>query len=35
MNEIEEMEDDSEDIPSTGLMKRYIERPTSIENVTG
>ena len=34
MNEIEEMEDDSEEIHSTGLINRYIERPTSMENVT-
>ncbi|PFX32193.1 hypothetical protein AWC38_SpisGene3014 [Stylophora pistillata] len=30
----EEMEDDSEEIHSTSLIKRYTERPTSIENIT-
>lgn len=33
MNVIVEMEDDSE-IHSTGLIKRYMERATSMENVT-
>ena len=31
MNEIEEMGDNSEEIHSTGLIKRYIERPTSMD----
>lgn len=34
MNEIEEMDDDSEEIHSTGLLNRYIQRPVSLENIS-
>ena len=34
MNEIEEMDDDSEEIHSNGLLHRYIQRPACLENVT-
>ena len=34
MNEIEEMDDDSEKIHSNGLLHRYIQRPACLENVT-
>ena len=33
-NEIDEMEDDSEEIHSKGLLIRYIQRPACLENVT-
>ena len=34
INEIEEMDDDSEEIHSNGLLHRYIQRPACLENVT-
>ena len=34
MNEIEEMDDDSEEIHSNGLLQRYIQRPACLENIT-
>ena len=34
MNEIEKMEDDCEEIHTGGLLKRYTERPHTLENVT-
>ena len=34
LSEIESMEDDSEDIQSGGLLKRYVERPKCMQNVT-
>ena len=34
MTEIEEMDDDSEDVHCTGLLNRYIQRPTALENVS-
>ena len=34
MNEIEEMDDDSEEIHSGGLLNRYIQRPANLENVS-
>ena len=34
LSEIEEMEDDSEEIQSGGLLKRYVERPDCMHNVT-
>lgn len=34
MNEIEEMDDDSEEIHSGGLLNRYIQRPANHENVS-
>ena len=34
MSEIEEMEDEREEIHSGGLLKRYVERPASLQNVT-
>ena len=34
LSEIEELPDESEEIHSGGLIKRYIERPASFENVT-
>ena len=34
INEIEQMPDESEEIHSGGLLKRYIERPASLQNVT-
>ena len=34
INEIEQMPDESEEIHSGGLLKWYIERPASLENVT-
>ena len=34
LSEIETMEDDSEEIQSGGLLKRYIERPECMQNVT-
>ena len=34
MSEIEEMEDECEEIHSGGLLKRYVERPASLQNVT-
>ena len=34
ISEIEEMPDESEEIHSGGLMKRYIERPANLQNVT-
>ena len=33
-SEIENMEDDSEEIQSGGLLKRYVERPECMQNVT-
>lgn len=34
MNDINELDDDSEEIYSTGLLKRYSTRPTSLEHVS-
>ena len=34
MNEIEEMDDDSEEVHSSGLLNRYIQRPASLENIS-
>ena len=34
MTELEEMDDDSEDVHCTGLLNRYIPRPTTLENVS-
>ena len=34
MNEIEEMDDDSEEIHSNGLLHQYVQRPACLENVT-
>ena len=34
MTEIEEMDDDSEDVHCTGLLNRYIQRPTTLQNVS-
>ena len=34
MSEIEKMEDECEEIHSGGLLKRYIERPASLQNIT-
>ena len=34
LSEIEELPDESEEIHSGGLIKRYIERPASFENFT-
>ena len=34
ISKIEDMPDESEDIHSGGLMKRYTERPVNFENVT-
>ena len=34
MNEIEEMDDDSEEIHSNGLLHRYTQRPACLENIT-
>ncbi|CAB3994303.1 Hypothetical predicted protein [Paramuricea clavata] len=34
LSEIEEMPDESEEIHSGGMLKRYIERPSSLQNVT-
>ena len=34
LSEIENMEDDSEEIQSGGLLKRYVERPECMRNVT-
>ena len=34
MSEIENMSDDSEEIQSGGLLKRYVERPDFLQNVT-
>ena len=34
MSEIKEMEDECEEIHSGGLLKRYAERPASLQNVT-
>ena len=34
LSEIEVMEDDSEEIHAGGLLKRYVERPHSLENIT-
>ena len=33
LSEIENMEDDSEEIQSGELLKRYVERPESMQNV--
>ena len=34
MNELEEMDDDSEEVHSSGLLNRYIQRPASLENIS-
>ena len=34
MNEIEEMDDDSEEVHSSGLLNRYIQRPASLEHIS-
>ncbi len=34
LDQIKEMEDESEEIETGSLIKRYIERPHSLENVT-
>ena len=34
MNEIEEMDDESEEIHSNGLLHRYTQRPACLENIT-
>ena len=34
MNEIKEMDDDSEEVHSSGLLNRYIQRPASLENIS-
>ena len=34
VNEIEEMDDDSEEIHSNGLLQRYIQRPACLKNIT-
>ena len=34
MNQIEEMDDDSEEIHSGGLLNRYLRRPANLENVS-
>ena len=34
LTEIENIEDDSEEIQSGGLLKRYVERPKCMQNVT-
>ena len=34
MNEIEKMDDESEEVHSSGLLNRYMTRPSSLENVT-
>ena len=34
MNEIEKMDDESEEVHSSGLLNRYMKRPSSLENVT-
>ena len=34
MNEIEEMDDDSEEVHSTGLLNRYMQGPASLENIS-
>ena len=34
MNEIEKMDDESEEVYSSGLLNRYMKRPSSLENVT-
>ena len=34
MNEIEELDDDSEEVHSSGLLNRYIQRPASLENIS-
>ena len=34
MNEIEEMDDDLEEVHSSGLLNRYIQRPASFENIS-
>ena len=34
MNEIEETDDDSEEVHSSGLLNRYIQRPASLENIS-
>ena len=34
LSEIENMEDDSEEIQSGGLLKRYVERPECMQNIT-
>jgi len=34
MTEIEEMDDDSEEVHSSGLLNRHIQRPVSFENIS-
>ena len=34
MNELEEMDDDSEEVHSGGLLNRYIQRPANFENIS-
>ena len=34
MNEIEKMDDESEEVHSSGLLNRYMKRPSNLENVT-
>ena len=34
INDINALEDDSEEIYATGLLKRYTKRPTSLEHVS-
>ena len=34
LSEIEKLSDESEEIHSGGLLKRYIERPVSLQNIT-
>lgn len=34
LSEIERMSDESEEIDSGGLLKRYVERPDCLQNVT-
>ena len=34
MNEIEELDDDSQEVHSRGLLNRYIQRPASLENIS-
>ena len=34
MNEIEKIDDESEEVHSSGLLNWYMKRPNSLENVT-
>ena len=34
MNEIEELDDDSDDVHTSGLLNRYMQRPPSLENIS-